>query len=181
MKGLCLNKDEPASEDEYDEELSLSPGAGASRIMNGKVPARYDVSFENCQRGWVRFASTFGSQDHEMTVVEIHGITTPRRTRTAQMLYITLSLRDIQSWFATKNDGQHFAMMQKFDEQACWMSFGTHLHNMNATSYDVHNKTAALPTQNYVDSIGNFLDDFYVCNRTRKKRYYGEPESCDYR
>ena len=39
----------------------------------------------------------------------------------------------------------------------------------------VYNKTAALPTQNYVDSIDNFLDDFYL-QPYEKEAIYGEPD-----
>ncbi|CAI4695601.1 AVN_HP_G0082750.mRNA.1.CDS.1 [Saccharomyces cerevisiae] len=200
MKGLFIIKDDSFPYD-YDEELSLSLSewyhdlvtdltksfmsvynpTGAepipqNLIVNNTMNLTWEVQPDTTYLLRIVNVGGFVSQyfwieDHEMTVVEIDGITTEKNV--TDMLYITVAQR-YTVLVHTKNDtDKNFAIMQKFDDTM--LDVIPSDLQLNATSYMVYNKTAALPTQNYVDSIDNFLDDFYL-QPYEKEAIYGEPD-----
>lgn len=100
----------------------------------------------------------FWIEDHEMTVVEVDGVYVEQNT--TDMIYITVAQR-YSVLVTTKNSTDtNYAIMQKFDD--------TMLDTipdelvLNATSYLVYNDSAPTPTEAYVDSLDDFLDDFYL-------------------
>lgn len=113
----------------------------------------------------------FWIEDHEMTVVEVDGIYTEKNT--TDMLYITTAQR-YTVLIHTKNDtSRNYAMMQKFDDTMLDLIPGN--LELNATSYFVYNTDADLPSENYVDSLDEYLDDFYLVPY-HKVEAYGDPD-----
>lgn len=113
----------------------------------------------------------FWIEDHDMTVVEVDGIYTEQNT--TNMLYVTVAQR-YSVFVHTKNDtSKNFAIMQKFDETM--LDLIPKDLELNATSYMVYNETAPMPGQNIVDSIDDYLDDFYLVPYTKVERF-GDPD-----
>lgn len=113
----------------------------------------------------------FWIEDHNMTVVEVDGVTTEQNS--TDMLYITVAQR-YTVLIHTKNDTtQNFAIMQKFDDTM--LDKIPNGLELNATSFLVYNTDAAMPEQNYVDSIDDYLDDFYLVPYN-KQELLGDPD-----
>ncbi|CDK28987.1 unnamed protein product [Kuraishia capsulata CBS 1993] len=110
-------------------------------------------------------------EDHTFTVVEIDGIYVEKNE--TEMLYITVAQR-YTVLITTKSDtSKNYAFMQKFDDDMLDTIPGDLL--LNSTNYIVYNETADLPTEYFVDSIDDFLDDFYLEPLT-KEAAYDEPD-----
>ena len=200
MKGLFIIKDDNFPYD-YDEELSLSLSewyhdlvtdltksfmsvynpTGAepipqNLIVNNTMNLTWEVQPDTTYLLRIVNVGGFVSQyfwieDHEMTVVEIDGITTEKNV--TDMLYITVAQRYTVLVHTKNETDKNFAIMQKFDETMLDVIPGD--LQLNATSYMVYNKSASLPTQNFVDSLDDFLDDFYL-QPYEKQAIYGEPD-----
>lgn len=100
----------------------------------------------------------FWIEDHELTVVEVDGNYVEKNT--TDMIYITVAQR-YSVLVHTKNDtSKNFAIMQKFDDTM--LDLIPDDLQLNATNYLVYNESAPMPEQAYVDSIDDFLDDFYL-------------------
>lgn len=100
----------------------------------------------------------FWIEDHEMEVVEVDGITVEKNS--TDMIYITTAQR-YTVLLHTKNDtSKNYAIMQKFDDTM--LDVIPDDLELNATSSLTYNTSAPFAEQNYVDSIDDFLDDFYL-------------------
>ncbi|KAL3232773.1 Iron transport multicopper oxidase FET3 [Nakaseomyces bracarensis] len=109
----------------------------------------------------------FWIEDHEMEVVEIDGVYVEKNV--TDMLYITVAQR-YSVLIHTKNDtSRNFAIMQKFDDTM--LDVIPKELQLNATSFMVYNKDAPMPEQNYVDSIDDYLDDFYLVPLQKEELY----------
>lgn len=201
MKGLFIINDRENFPYDYDEELSLSVSewyhdlvtdltksflsvynpTGAepipqNLIINNTMNLTWEVQPDTTYLLRIVNVGGFVSQyfwieDHNMTVVEIDGITTEKNV--TDMIYITVAQR-YTVLVHTKNDtDQNFAIMQKFDDTM--LDVIPKDLQLNATSYMVYNKSAPMPSQNYVDSLDNFLDDFYL-QPYEKQAILGEPD-----
>ncbi|KAI3407103.1 FET3 [Candida oxycetoniae] len=109
-----------------------------------------------------RFVSQYlWIEDHDMTVVEVDGVYT--QPNTTSMLYITIAQR-YAVLIKTKNStDQNYAFMNRVDDSML-DTIPKELQT-NGTNYMVYNETLfneAKPDQNYVDSLDDFLDDFYL-------------------
>ncbi|CCK73450.1 ferroxidase FET3 NDAI_0G04650 [Naumovozyma dairenensis CBS 421] len=113
----------------------------------------------------------FWIEDHDMTVVEVDGVYTEKNT--TNMLYLTVAQR-YSVLIHTKNDtSKNFAIMQKFDDTMLDL-IPKHLE-LNSTSYMVYNSSAPLPDENFVDSLDEYLDDFYLVPY-EKVELFDEPD-----
>lgn len=109
----------------------------------------------------------FWIEDHEMEVVEVDGVYVEKNV--TDMLYITVAQR-YSVLVHTKNDtSKNFAIMQKFDDTM--LDVIPKDLELNATSFMVYNKSAPMPEQSYVDSIDDYLDDFYLVPLEKKELY----------
>lgn len=109
----------------------------------------------------------FWIEDHEMEVVEVDGVYVEKNT--TNMLYITVAQR-YAVLVHTKNDtSKNFAIMQKFDDTM--LDVIPKDLQLNATSYLVYDKSKPMPEQNYVDSIDDYLDDFYLVPMDKEELY----------
>lgn len=97
-------------------------------------------------------------EDHDMTVVEIDGIYV--EPNTTNMIYITVAQR-YTVLITTKNEtNRNYALMQKMDEDMLDVLDGViTLNSTNTISYSSDN---APVEQYYVDSLDEYLDDFYL-------------------
>ncbi|CAD1813728.1 Iron transport multicopper oxidase FET3 [Candida parapsilosis] len=96
-------------------------------------------------------------EDHNMTVVEVDGVYT--EPKEASMLYVTIAQR-YTVLITTKNStDKNYAFMNKADDTMLDTIPGD--LQLNGTNYMMYND-GDKPGQNYVDSIDDFLDDFYL-------------------
>ncbi|KAG7748309.1 hypothetical protein KL912_002214 [Ogataea haglerorum] len=111
-------------------------------------------------------------QDHTFTVVAVDGVyVEPNETN---MIYITVAQR-YDVLITTKNDtSENYAFMQMFD--STMLDVVPDDLVLNATNYIVYDDNADLPDQYIVDSIDDFLDDFYLVPLVKEELY----ESYDY-
>lgn len=113
----------------------------------------------------------FWIEDHDMTVVEVDGVYVEKNT--TSMLYITVAQR-YSVLIHTKNDtSKNYAIMQKFDDTMLDVIPNDLM--LNATSYMMYDKDGEKPEQSYVDSIDDFLDDFYL-TPLDKVELYEDPD-----
>ncbi|RCK57686.1 Iron transport multicopper oxidase FET3 [Candida viswanathii] len=106
-----------------------------------------------------RFVSQYlWMEDHQFTVVEVDGNYV--HPNTTDMLYLTAAQR-YGVLVTTKNStDRNYAFMNKADDTM--LDTVPHDLQVNGTNYIVYNEDADLPGENYVDSIDEFLDDFYL-------------------
>ncbi|KAI5956719.1 hypothetical protein KGF54_000336 [Candida jiufengensis] len=106
-----------------------------------------------------RFVSQYlWIEDHDMTVVEVDGIYVEKNT--TSMLYITIAQR-YSVLITTKNStDKNYAIMNKVDDTM--LDVIPNDLQLNGTNYMIYDEDAEKPGQNYVDSIDDFLDDFYL-------------------
>ncbi|EDO15730.1 hypothetical protein Kpol_1073p16 [Vanderwaltozyma polyspora DSM 70294] len=113
----------------------------------------------------------FWIEDHNMTVVEVDGVYTEKNT--TDMLYITVAQR-YSVLITTKDDtSKNYAIMQKFDDTM--LDKIPKELELNATSFMTYNSSAPKPEESYVDSLDDYLDDFYLIPYD-KVEVYGEPD-----
>lgn len=106
-----------------------------------------------------RFVSQYvWMEDHEFTVVEVDGVYV--QPNTTSMLYITVAQRYGVLVKTKTNAKKNYAFMTKFDEDMLDVIPGD--LELNATNYIVYDDDFDTPTEYYVDSIDDFLDDFYL-------------------
>ncbi|RCK57687.1 Iron transport multicopper oxidase FET3 [Candida viswanathii] len=97
-------------------------------------------------------------EDHEFTVVEVDGIYVQQNT--TDMLYITIAQR-YSVLVTTKNStDRNYAFMNKVDDTM--LDTVPDDLQLNGTNYIVYNEDADMSDQYYVDSIDDYLDDFYL-------------------
>ncbi|OBA23783.1 hypothetical protein METBIDRAFT_37244 [Metschnikowia bicuspidata var. bicuspidata NRRL YB-4993] len=97
-------------------------------------------------------------EDHEFTVVAVDGIYV--QPNTTEMIYITAAQR-YDVLITTKNDtSKNYAFMSKFDETMLDLIPDDLL--LNSTNYIIYDESLDKPDQYYVDSIDDYLDDFYL-------------------
>lgn len=113
----------------------------------------------------------FWIEDHEMTVVEIDGVTTEKNT--TDMLYITVAQR-YTVLVHTKNDtSRNYAIMQKFDDTM--LDVIPSELELNATSTLAYDTSLGAANESFVDSLDDFLDDFYLVPY-EKQELLGDPD-----
>lgn len=105
----------------------------------------------------------FWIEDHEFDVVEVDGITVERNT--TNMIYITSAQRYTVLLHTRNDTSRNYAIMQKFDDTM--LDVIPDDLELNATSSLTYNTSAPLAEQSYVDSIDDFLDDFYLVPLSR--------------
>ncbi|KAM9926416.1 hypothetical protein OXX59_003254 [Metschnikowia pulcherrima] len=97
-------------------------------------------------------------EDHDFTVVAVDGIYV--QPNTTDMLYITVAQR-YDVLVTTKSDtSRNYAFMSKFDDTMLDVIPGDLL--LNSTNYITYNTSAPTPEQYMVDSIDEYLDDFFL-------------------
>lgn len=97
-------------------------------------------------------------EDHEFEVVEVDGIYV--EPNTTEMLYITVAQR-YGVLIKTKEDAsKNYAFMSKFDDTMLDTLPGD--LELNSTNYITYNASAPTPEQNFVDSIDDFFNDYYL-------------------
>ncbi|KAK6875915.1 Iron transport multicopper oxidase FET3 [Candida tropicalis] len=97
-------------------------------------------------------------EDHEFTVVEVDGVYV--QPNTTNMLYITIAQR-YGVLITTKNStDKNYAFMNKVDDTMLDVVPGD--LQLNGTNYIVYNEDADMPDEYFVDSIDDYLDDFYL-------------------
>ncbi|KAG7891755.1 hypothetical protein KL936_001698 [Ogataea polymorpha] len=106
-------------------------------------------------------------EDHTFTVVAVDGVyVEPNET---SMLYITVAQR-YDVLITTKNDtSKNYAFMQMFDDTMLDVIPDDLV--LNATNYIVYDENADLPGQYMVDSIDDFLDDFFLVPLEKEELY----------
>lgn len=113
----------------------------------------------------------FWIEDHDLEVVEVDGIMVEKNT--TSMIYITVAQR-YTVLVHTKNDtSKNFAIMQKFDDTM--LDKIPKDLELNATSYMIYNNDADKPKENFVDSLDDFLDDYYL-TPLDKVELYDDPD-----
>lgn len=106
-------------------------------------------------------------EDHEFTVVEVDGIYVEQNT--TSMIYITVAQR-YGVLITTKNEtDRNYAFMQKIDEDMLDLLPEDLL--LNSTNYIVYDESAPVPDEYFVDSIDDFLDDFYLVPKSGEKLF----------
>ena len=104
-------------------------------------------------------------EDHEFTVVEVDGIYVEKNT--TDMLYITTAQR-YSVLINTKNStDKNYAFMQRVDTDM--LDVIPSDLQLNGTNYIVYNEDASLPEAYDVDSLDNYLDDFYLKPLSKEK------------
>ncbi|QLQ80124.1 hypothetical protein HG537_0D01240 [Torulaspora globosa] len=112
----------------------------------------------------------FWIEDHELTVVEIDGVTVEKNT--TEMLYVTSAQR-YTVLLHTKNDtSKNYAIMQKFDDTM--LDKIPNNLELNATSTLSYNTDLGAASENRVDALEP-LDDFYLVPYN-KQEVYGDPD-----
>lgn len=112
----------------------------------------------------------FWIEDHEMTVVEIDGVTTEQNA--TDMLYLTVAQR-YTVLLHTKNDtSKNYAIMQKFDDTMLDLIPGD--LSLNASSTLSYDSSLGAANESYVDALEP-LDDFYLVPLD-KQEIYSDPD-----
>ncbi|EDK46458.1 ferroxidase fet3 [Lodderomyces elongisporus] len=116
-----------------------------------------------------RFVSQYiWMEDHDMTVVEVDGVYVEKNT--TSMLYITIAQRYTVLVTTKNSTDKNFAFMNKVDDTM--LDTIPDDLQLNGTNYIVYNETLfdeSKPEQYYVDSIDDFLDDFYLKPLSKEK------------
>lgn len=109
----------------------------------------------------------FWIEDHEFDVIEVDGIFTERNT--TSMLYITVAQR--YSVLLTTKDSvdKNFAIMTSFDQDM--LDTIPKDLELNSTNYLVYDESFGTPSESYVDSLDDFLDDFYLRPLSKDELY----------
>lgn len=190
MRGLFIIEEQDDSDYpfDFDEQVELSIGEWYHKTADELIPKflnRYNPTgaepvpqnslFNNTRNNswvvepdttyYVRIVNVGGfvsqylyMEDHEFTVVEVDGIYV--EPYTTSMIYITIAQR-YGVLITTKNDtSKNYAFMNKFDDTM----FDTIPSDLilNSTNYITYNTLADTPDEYFVDSIDDFLDDFYL-------------------
>ncbi|KAH3675420.1 hypothetical protein WICMUC_002709 [Wickerhamomyces mucosus] len=114
---------------------------------------------------------SFYIEDHEFDVIEVDGITVERNT--TDMLYITVAQR-YTILLKTKSDAtKNYAVMQAVDQGM--LDVVPDGLVVNATSTLVYDSSFDSPSQYFVDSWDDFLDDFYLVP-INKIELYDDPD-----
>jgi len=194
MRGLFIIEDEDFPYD-YDEEITLSVCEHYHENSDTLTPAflnRYNPTGaepipqnslfnESRNVSWVvepnktylvrivntgRFVSQYlYMEDHEFTVVEVDGVYVEKNT--TEMLYITVAQR-YSVLITTKNDtSKNYAFMNKIDDTMLDVIPEDLL--LNSTNYIVYDEDNDKPDQYMVDSIDDFLDDFYLAPLNKER------------
>lgn len=100
----------------------------------------------------------FWIEDHEMEVVEVDGVVTEKNK--TDMLYITVAQRYSVLVKTKDNKDKNYAIMQKYDDTM--LDVVPKTLALNQTSFMTYNSNKPKPNESYVDSIDDFLDDFYL-------------------
>ena len=113
-----------------------------------------------------RFVSQYlYMEGHEFTVIEVDGIYVEKNT--TEMLYITVAQR-YTCLVTTKNEtDRNYAFMSKIDEDMLDVIPSDLL--LNSTNYIIYDKEQPLPEQYMVDSIDDYLDDFFLVPLAKTK------------
>lgn len=190
MRGLFIIQEEDDSDYpfEFDEEITLSVGEWYHKTADELIPSFLNLYnptgaepipqnslFNNTRNNtwnvepnttyFVRIVNVGGfvsqylyMEDHEFTVVEVDGIYV--QPNTTSMLYITIAQR-YGVLITTKNDtSKNYAFMNKIDDDMLDVIPDDLI--LNSTNYIVYDDSADMPDEYYVDSIDEFLDDFYL-------------------
>lgn len=106
-------------------------------------------------------------EDHEFEVVEVDGIYVEKNK--TDMLYITVAQR-YGVLIKTKNStDQNYAIMTKFDDSM--LDVIPDDLELNSTNYMIYNEDKDKPKEYKVDSVDDFLDDFYLTPLNKEKLY----------
>jgi iron transport multicopper oxidase len=113
-----------------------------------------------------RFVSQYlYMEGHEFTVVEVDGIYVEKNT--TDMLYITVAQR-YTCLVTTKNEtDRNYAFMAKIDDDMLDVIPKDLVRN--STNYIIYDKEQPLPEQYMVDSIDDYLDDFFLVPLAKTK------------
>lgn len=106
-----------------------------------------------------RFVSQYlWMEDHEFEIVEVDGVYVERNA--TEMIYITVAQR-YTALVKTKNDtSKNYAFMNKVDDTMLDVIPDDLV--LNGTNYIVYDENNEKPDQYTVDSIDDYLDDFYL-------------------
>ncbi|KAK6458331.1 iron transport multicopper oxidase FET3 precursor [Scheffersomyces xylosifermentans] len=187
MRGLFIIEDDDFPY-EYDEEVTLSLSEHYHKTSDELLPSflnRYNPTGaepipqnalfnESRNVSWVvepnktyllrianigRFVSQYlYMEDHEFTVVEVDGVYVEKNT--TSMLYITVSQR-YSVLITTKNDtSKNYAFMNMIDKTMLDVTPPDLI--LNSTNYIVYDENNEKPGEYFVDSIHDYLDDFYL-------------------
>lgn len=190
MRGVFIieEKDDSDYPFDFDEQVELSIGEWYHTLADELIPKflnRYNPTgaepvpqnslFNNTRNNswvvepdttyFVRIVNVGGfvsqylyMEDHEFTVVEVDGIYV--EPYTTSMIYITIAQR-YGVLITTKNDtSKNYAFMNKFDDTMFDVIPSDLI--LNSTNYITYNTLADTPDEYFVDSIDDFLDDFYL-------------------
>ncbi|AQZ16470.1 FET3 (YMR058W) [Zygosaccharomyces parabailii] len=113
----------------------------------------------------------FWIEDHDLEVVEIDGVQTEKMT--ASMLYITVAQRYTVLLKTKSSTDKNYAIMQKYDDTM--LDVIPDALELNQTSYMTYDSSKTKPNQSYVDSLDDFLDDFYLVPY-EKQELFPEPD-----
>ncbi|GCF01007.1 ferroxidase fet3 [Zygosaccharomyces mellis] len=107
----------------------------------------------------------FWLEDHEMEVVEVDGVVTEKNK--TNMLYITVAQRYSVLVRTKNNKDRNYAIMQKYDDSM--LDIVPKNLALNQTSYLTYDSSKPQPKQSYVNSMDDFLDDFYLVPYHKQK------------
>mmetsp|Transcript_5883 Transcript_5883/g.5812 ORF Transcript_5883/g.5812 Transcript_5883/m.5812 type:complete len:619 (-) Transcript_5883:362-2218(-) len=106
-------------------------------------------------------------EDHEFEVVEVDGIYVEKNK--TDMLYVTVAQR-YGVLIKTKNStDKNYAIMTKFDDSM--LDVIPDELELNSTNYMIYNEDKDKPKEYKVDSVDDFLDDFYLTPLNKEKLY----------
>ncbi|KHC50226.1 iron transport multicopper oxidase FET3 [Candida albicans P37039] len=194
MRGVFIIEDDDFPYD-YDEEIVLTlsehyhdyskdlmPGFLSRFNPTGAEPIPSNILFNETRNNtWkvepgktylLRIANTgrfvtqyLWMEDHEFTVVEVDGVYVEKNT--TDMLYITIAQR-YGVLITTKNStDKNYAFMNRVDDTM--LDTIPKDLQLNGTNYIVYNESAPLPDAYDVDSIDDYLDDFYLKPLNKEK------------
>ncbi|KGU25593.1 iron transport multicopper oxidase FET3 [Candida albicans P57055] len=194
MRGVFIIEDDDFPYD-YDEEVVLTlsehyhdyskdlmPGFLSRFNPTGAEPIPSNILFNETRNNtWkvepgktylLRIANTgrfvtqyLWMEDHEFTVVEVDGVYVEKNT--TDMLYITIAQR-YGVLITTKNStNKNYAFMNRVDDTM--LDTIPKDLQLNGTNYIVYNESAPLPDAYDVDSIDDYLDDFYLKPLNKEK------------
>lgn len=194
MRGVFIIEDDDFPYD-YDEEIVLTlsehyhdyskdlmPGFLSRFNPTGAEPIPLNILFNETRNNtWkvepgktylLRIANTgrfvtqyLWMEDHEFTVVEVDGVYVEKNT--TDMLYITIAQR-YGVLITTKNStDKNYAFMNRVDDTM--LDTIPKDLQLNGTNYIVYNESAPLPDAYDVDSIDDYLDDFYLKPLNKEK------------
>lgn len=104
-------------------------------------------------------------EDHEFEVVEVDGIYVEKNT--TDMLYITVAQRYGVLVKTKETADKNYAFMSKFDDSM--LDVIPDELQLNSTNYIIYDEDKDKPKQYTVDSVDDFLDDFYLTPLNKEK------------